>query len=595
MKKLDCLKRKSTWFAVISIILSISLIVGVTVSYLSAITEDKVNVFVPGDVSCDVVEVFSNNVKSSIKVQNTGNTDSYIRLNLVSYIQNDEGNIIGANAEVPYFEISGDWVLGADGYYYYKYPVKPGAFTGELLAEGETITLQYSEDKAQVIEVFAEAVQSNPSDAVLYAWGVEADSVVKSVSAIGVLDVQDGVYGKQSIAQYRGSNEIASNYSDGSMHWGDGPHVYTGSTAGIPAASKYFDAYHAGVLNDGIRPTVSSDDDTANIVEFWEGEVDYINSGSVTSDGYAFIYLKLNEAIDVKKVVVYTSNRDPDYSGFGRGYTNNIEVYVGNSENAVGSGNFLGSCSLSNSYIYPNSSDGMVKVYAIDTDRMYKALSGNFVILKIAMNNVLSFGEIEVYGYGQRGIQTVVQKNVALTAQYRGGQTTVCNTSATYTDESYRSGSTGNNWLTYHYGKLNDGKHSTAVNYFNNDWVEFGLSKNNAIEATDSGYYNIIFKLEQNSDVYTVNLYLHNSGNAARAYPTSVEVYLSDNDSWESTDYYFGKMTSKTTYNNYSQLFTISAAPTDAAYVVLRIYNSTAYKINAASEVEIWANVTENT
>ncbi len=592
MRKLDCLKRKSTWFAVISIILSISLIVGVTVSYLSAITEDKVNVFVPGDVSCDVVEVFSNNVKSSIKVQNTGNTDSYIRLNLVSYIQNDEGNIVGANAEVPYFEISGDWVLGADGYYYYKYPVKPGAFTGELLAEGETITLQYSEGKAQVIEVFAEAVQANPSDAVMYAWGVENDSVVKSVSDTGVLDVQDGYYKKHTVSKYRGVGNIAVNYG----FWGDSLNeiVASGDKSAQQVSTEIFKAWHSTLLTDGVIPTVSSSTDRTKIVEVWkDGISDYIE-----------VQFLLSDITDIKQVDFYVSDRiDGSTANMGydttgnRMYPTSMDVLVCemvdvNGEYIPTNTVSLGTVNQNSATVYQNSTDGYVKKYSVAVEGQFEAVSGNCVVVRFSTGGVIALGEIEIFGYGERVEQVTKQKNVALESQYRGGVGTAANTFQ-YTDEVYRSGSTGNTWGSYHFGKFNDGHHSTANDYFNDDWVEFAKTESN-MNSPLKGYYNLIFKLKQPSDVYKVSMYLHNSGNQARAFPTAVQVYLSDDDAWTESDYLYGTLVWDNSFNNndYTCKWTVEGTPQTANYVVLRFYN-TSNVINAASEIEIWANVTE--
>jgi hypothetical protein len=159
------------------------------------------NKFVPASVKCEIKEVFSEdtntNTKSSIQVKNTGNTDAYIRVRLVFHWEDSKGNVVGRNMDLSesikdfssiegfdsYFK-SDDWVIDGDNYtYYYKEPVAPEGFTRELLKKSITMG-PYLDTKADgvtyyyypVIEVLAEAVQSNPAEAVEEAWSVEVGS-----------------------------------------------------------------------------------------------------------------------------------------------------------------------------------------------------------------------------------------------------------------------------------------------------------------------------------------------------------------------------------------------------------------------------------
>jgi len=103
-----------------------------------------------------------------------GNIDAYIRLRFVSYWVNSEGKIVARPSQMPEISISGDWVAGSDGTYYHRQPVKPGEMTGELLAE--KISLEISEEGYyQVLEVFADAIQSRPERAAKDKWGVSID------------------------------------------------------------------------------------------------------------------------------------------------------------------------------------------------------------------------------------------------------------------------------------------------------------------------------------------------------------------------------------------------------------------------------------
>lgn len=113
--------------------------------------------------------------KTSIKVQNTGNISAYIRLRFVTYWVDLNGNIIGKPSEMPQISITNWWQKGSDGNYYYKTPVAPGEFTEALLSA--PIELQADLDHAhyQVVEVFADAIQSQPTAAVTESWDVTID------------------------------------------------------------------------------------------------------------------------------------------------------------------------------------------------------------------------------------------------------------------------------------------------------------------------------------------------------------------------------------------------------------------------------------
>ena len=156
---------------------------GTTFALMLRQTDSLDNRFEPAVVSCKVEESYTHPTKSSIKVQNTGNIDAYLRLRLVTYWVDGDGNIVFGTATMPTFDLGEGWIAGKDNTYYYKTPVAPGEFTGELL--GSTITLTENADtgRYQVIEVFADAIQSEPGKAVAESWGVTLsdDGTIKTV------------------------------------------------------------------------------------------------------------------------------------------------------------------------------------------------------------------------------------------------------------------------------------------------------------------------------------------------------------------------------------------------------------------------------
>lgn len=148
------------------------------IAYMFRQTQEEENLLVPAEVTCQVKETFADNVKSSITVTNTGNIAAYIRVRLVTYWINEDGNVAPKSSPdltVPYD--SSYWIAGPDNTFYYKYPVPAvsGNVTNDLLLQSISLT-QNTEDKTrQVIDVFAEAIQAEPTDAVTSSWGVKVD------------------------------------------------------------------------------------------------------------------------------------------------------------------------------------------------------------------------------------------------------------------------------------------------------------------------------------------------------------------------------------------------------------------------------------
>ena len=157
----------------ISAALIAAIAVGGTVAYLGAKTDPMVNTFTPSNVACSVEESFDGTIKRGVNVRNTGDTDAYIRVRLVSYRVNEAGQHIGGTADIPTFTPGANWVEKG-GYYYYTLPVKPNEKPAADLIESITLTGSYNDPDGgrQVIEVMAEAIQSGPEKAVVEAWGV---------------------------------------------------------------------------------------------------------------------------------------------------------------------------------------------------------------------------------------------------------------------------------------------------------------------------------------------------------------------------------------------------------------------------------------
>lgn len=154
-------------------LLLVTLIVGGTVAYLVTQVTPITNTFTPSQVTCAVTEDFDGTVKRNVNVTNTGDTDAYIRVKLVTYRVNDNGDHIGGTASVPDFTPGENW-KEYKGYYYYTLPVAPGGKPSADLINSITLTGSYNDADGgkQVIEVMAEAIQSSPAEAVVQSWNV---------------------------------------------------------------------------------------------------------------------------------------------------------------------------------------------------------------------------------------------------------------------------------------------------------------------------------------------------------------------------------------------------------------------------------------
>lgn len=158
---------------VIATALLLALAISGTVAWLTTKDAPITNTFNPSKVACEVTESFNGTVKSSVNVKNTGDIDAYIRVKLVTYRTNKQGQHIGGTATLPNFTLGANWVKFGD-YYYYTLPVEAGKTPATNLTDSMTLTAEYTDVDGgrQAIDVMAEAIQSVPAEAVGQAWGV---------------------------------------------------------------------------------------------------------------------------------------------------------------------------------------------------------------------------------------------------------------------------------------------------------------------------------------------------------------------------------------------------------------------------------------
>ena len=168
-------KRRLTAYLLVATVLVSVLLCGTVLAYMFRQTEEKNNEFTPAKVTCKVDEAFDGETKSRIQVQNTGNIDAYLRVRLVSYWVDADGNIVAKPSVMPQIQMAAGWLKGSNDTYYYQEPVSPNALAGNLLSSPIALEQDTDNGYVQVIQVFAEAIQSEPTKAATNSWHVTID------------------------------------------------------------------------------------------------------------------------------------------------------------------------------------------------------------------------------------------------------------------------------------------------------------------------------------------------------------------------------------------------------------------------------------
>ena len=157
--------------------------VGGSLAYIFTNTDPVQNTFTPSEVTCMIDEDMSTDKtkKENVKVINTGDTAAYIRAAVVITWQNAAGEVLGELpvAGTDYTIDFGDTGWKAkDGYYYYTSPVAAdGGTTANLIDSCVVINTAPVAGYTLHVEIIADAIQSNPADAVTEAWGVNPSTL----------------------------------------------------------------------------------------------------------------------------------------------------------------------------------------------------------------------------------------------------------------------------------------------------------------------------------------------------------------------------------------------------------------------------------
>ena len=154
---------------IIAVLLLLGAAVGSTVAFLTTQTKPVENSFEYAKVSCEVT-----GSKENVQIKNTGNTAAYIRATYVVTWRDADGKVAVSVPDGYSYTLTenlgNNWKKGTDGYFYYTSPIAPGNSTLDSLL---TCNVTYPDNREYTlsVEILAEAIQSEPAEAVQQAWG----------------------------------------------------------------------------------------------------------------------------------------------------------------------------------------------------------------------------------------------------------------------------------------------------------------------------------------------------------------------------------------------------------------------------------------
>ena len=182
------LSSRKALFALVSVLVLVFAAVGVTVAYLQTQTEPLENQFTPAKVSCKVEETFEDNVQSNVTIQNTGDTDAFIRVAVVAnWVQTDENSsVTSVYAQQPVAgtdytltladDVNEKWLKDSNGFYYYKDAVQPNEVTAVLIEECKPIEGKAPAGYTLAVEIVASAIQASPETVAEEYWHISVEN-----------------------------------------------------------------------------------------------------------------------------------------------------------------------------------------------------------------------------------------------------------------------------------------------------------------------------------------------------------------------------------------------------------------------------------
>ena len=176
-------RHKKQQHFVIAIIAIICCIIScVSLAFLFTKTNSMKNEFENAYVACQVLEngpdgkgEFDGQIKTNVRIKNTGDVQSYIRAAVVvTWMSEDQTSVtaikpeVGSDYEITYAS-NANWIKGTDGYWYYTVPVNVGEET-TILIENCICNVEPPDGYYLSVEIVASSIQSAPERVVEEQW-----------------------------------------------------------------------------------------------------------------------------------------------------------------------------------------------------------------------------------------------------------------------------------------------------------------------------------------------------------------------------------------------------------------------------------------
>lgn len=172
------MNKKQTVLTVVLIALA-CVVVLPTTAWLFSKTGPLTNLFRQSNIQCEVVEPTGED--GYYQVKNTGEAAAYVRVSVVAnwtYTDADGHAHVyyGAN-HTPTVTLADNWQLMDDGFYYYTSPLSVDTTVDFAMVVADATQAAPTGDHTDVtVQVVAEALQTEPSEAPAEAWGVQLES-----------------------------------------------------------------------------------------------------------------------------------------------------------------------------------------------------------------------------------------------------------------------------------------------------------------------------------------------------------------------------------------------------------------------------------
>lgn len=179
---------KKTFLTLVCCLTILSAAATGTLAYYHDSSAPLTNTFFPGRVETQVEEDLDGDVKSNVRLKNTGNTPAYIRAFFLLSWKAEDGSVHFRDPEGVQLQLGDGWVKAIDGFYYWPAPVPPGGETDPLILTCDPGNSVAPAGFSLNLEVVGSALQSDPPRAVLENWG----SAVVKVEDTGYLRIRTG-------------------------------------------------------------------------------------------------------------------------------------------------------------------------------------------------------------------------------------------------------------------------------------------------------------------------------------------------------------------------------------------------------------------